>query len=71
MLSLGGILNMGLFLKVGSMFIVGITGIAAESWALRSVMIVLLLLVLLYTVLGGMISVIVTDWMVAGSCGRS
>ena len=29
MLTLGGVLNMGLFLKVGSMFIVGITGMSA------------------------------------------
>ena len=52
MLALGGILNMGLFLKVGSMFIVGITGMSAESQALPWVMTLLLLLVLVYTVLG-------------------
>ena len=62
MLALGGILNMGLFLKVGSMFIVGITGMSAESQALPWVMTLLLLLVLVYTVLGGMISVIITDY---------
>lgn len=62
MLALGGILNMGLFLKVGSMFIVGITGMSAQSQALPWVMTVLLLLVLVYTVLGGMISVIITDY---------
>jgi SSS family solute:Na+ symporter len=61
MLALGGILNMGLFLKVGSMFIVGITGME-EGAALAGVMVILLLLVLVYTVLGGMISVIVTDY---------
>ncbi len=62
MLAFGGILNMGLFLKVGSMFIIGITGMSAEGNALRIVMVVLLTLVLIYTVLGGMISVVVTDY---------
>ena len=62
MLAFGGILNMGLFLKVGSMFIVGITGMSAEGNALKMVMVVLLTLVLLYTVLGGMIAVVVTDY---------
>ncbi|MFV1966833.1 MAG: sodium:solute symporter [Pirellulaceae bacterium] len=62
MLAFGGILNMGLFLKVGSMFIVGVTGMSQEGWALAAVMSVLLLLVLVYTVLGGMISVVLTDY---------
>ena len=63
MLAFGGILNMGLFLKVGSMFIVGITGLSQEGWVLPTVMTVLLVLVLVYTVLGGMVSVIVTDYL--------
>ena len=62
MLALGGILNMGLFLKVGSMFIVGITGLSGEGWALPAVMTTLLILVLAYTMMGGMISVVVTDY---------
>ncbi len=62
LLAFGGILNMGLFLKVGSKFIVGITGLSGEGWALPAVMIGLLLLVLIYTALGGMISVILTDY---------
>ena len=62
MLAFGGILNMGLFLKVGSMFIVGITGLSAEGWALPAVMTTLLVLVLTYTVLGGMVSVVLTDY---------
>lgn len=62
MLTFGGILNMGLYLKVGSMFIVGITGLSPDSNALPLVMATLLLLVLVYTVLGGMISVIITDY---------
>ncbi|MCB1232545.1 MAG: sodium:solute symporter family protein [Verrucomicrobiae bacterium] len=61
-LAFGGILNMGLFLKVGSQFIVGITGLSAEGWALPTVMVGLLLLVVVYTALGGMISVILTDY---------
>ncbi len=62
MLTFGGVLNMGLFLKVGSMFVVGITGLSEDSTALPIVMTILLLLVLVYTVLGGMISVIITDY---------
>ncbi|NOY81385.1 MAG: sodium:solute symporter family protein [Kiritimatiellaeota bacterium] len=62
MLTFGGVLNMGLFLKVGSMFIVGITGMSAHGYALKLVMATLLVLVLFYTVLGGMISVIITDY---------
>ena len=62
MLTFGGILNMGLFLKVGSMFIVGVTGMSANGQALKIVMVVLLGLVLVYTVLGGMISVVITDY---------
>ena len=38
MMAAGGILNMGLFLKIGSMFIVGITGLSESSWALPAVM---------------------------------
>jgi SSS family solute:Na+ symporter len=53
---------MGLFLKVGSMFIVGITGLSAESWALPAVMVFLISLVLAYTCLGGMISVVIADY---------
>ncbi|HIF31419.1 MAG TPA: sodium:solute symporter family protein [Planctomycetes bacterium] len=61
-LAFGGILNMGLFLKIGSMFIVGITGLPADGFALFAVMTILLVLVLVYTVLGGMVSVIITDY---------
>jgi len=61
-LALGGILNMGLFLAVGAKFLVGVTGLTADSWALPVVMTALLVLVLVYTVLGGMISVIITDY---------
>ena len=62
MLAFGGLLNMGLFLKVGAMFIVGITGMVPDSVAVNTVMVVLLALVLVYTVIGGMISVGITDY---------
>lgn len=62
MLSLGGILNMGLFLKVGSMFIVGITGLSMTGWSLPITMVSLILLVLVYTCLGGMVSVVLSDY---------
>ena len=61
-LAFGGILNMGLFLKIGSLFIVGVTGMSQDSAALPWVMTTLLALVLFYTVLGGMISVVITDY---------
>ena len=63
MMALGGILNMGLFLKIGSMFIVGITGMSADGWALTAVMTSLIALVLVYTCLGGMVSVVITDYL--------
>ena len=62
MLAFAGILNMGLFLKVGSMFIVGITGLSNSGLALPLIMVGLLVLVLIYTMCGGMISVILTDY---------
>ncbi len=60
MLALGGILNMGLFLKVGAMFLVGITGSFSE-W-MPIILTGLLIVVLFYTCLGGMYSVIITDF---------
>ncbi len=59
--ALGGLLNMGIFLRLGGDFLVHATGMPA-SW-LESVMTVLLVLVLLYTVVGGMLSVLVTDYL--------
>jgi len=57
-----GMMNMGLFLKTGSMFLVGVAGLPADGQTLQWVMLGLLLLVLVYTTLGGMISVILTDY---------
>lgn len=62
MMAFGGILNMGLFLKVGSMFLVGITGMSEVGWALPTVMVFLITLVLVYTCLGGMVSVVIADY---------
>ncbi len=61
-LALSGILNMGLFLKAGSLFVMGVTGLTTDVH-LKIVMTVLLLLVLVYTSLGGMVSVVVLDYM--------
>ena len=61
-LAIAGILNMGVFLSVGSKFLVGITGLNPDAMAVPIVMTVLLVIVLVYTVLGGMISVIITDF---------
>jgi len=60
-LALAGILNMGLFLKAGSVFLTGLTGLTAP-FELKLVMSVLLGLVLVYTILGGMVSVVITDY---------
>ena len=58
---LGGLLNMGLFLRIGGEFLVVVTGFDPKY--LELAMTGLLVLVLVYTVLGGMLSVLVTDWL--------
>jgi SSS family solute:Na+ symporter len=60
-LALSGILNMGMFLKASSLFITGVTGMTSE-FHLKIVMTVLLCMVLLYTTLGGMVSVAILDY---------
>ncbi len=60
MMVVSGVLNMGLFLKAGSQFITAISGLQ-EAIYLKLIMTGLLLLVLFYTVLGGMVSVVITD----------
>jgi len=57
----GGILNMGMFLKAGQIFVTGLTGLHAEIYV-NIVMTVLITLVLAYTILGGMVSVVITDF---------
>ncbi|MDO8542107.1 MAG: sodium:solute symporter family protein [Opitutaceae bacterium] len=57
----GGLLNMGIFLRLGGEFLVYATGLPPQ-W-LEWVMTALLGLVLLYTALGGMLSVLITDFL--------
>ena len=59
-LALSGILNMGMFLKAGSIFVVEVTGL--EETTIKWVMTALLALVLFYTILGGMFSIVLTDY---------
>lgn len=71
-LAFSGILNMGLFLKAGAIFVMGITNIGVDNLSsdmvlalgtqLKIIMTVLLAMVLLYTTLGGMVSVVVLDY---------
>src|SRR5207247_10862638 len=61
--ALGGVLNMGIFLRLGGEFLVNVTGMPKGSHTLEWVMTILLGLVLLYTVLGGMLSVLVTEYL--------
>jgi solute:Na+ symporter, SSS family len=59
--AVGGILNMGIYLRLGGEFLVYVTGMPPHY--LKWVMTALLGLVLVYTVLGGMLSVLVTDFL--------
>lgn len=61
-LATGGIMNMGMFLRASSIFIVGVTGLPDHSMGIAVVMLVLLGLVTIYTILGGMISVVMADY---------
>lgn len=56
----GGILNMGVFLKVEGTFLAIISGISMSH--LKATMTGILLLELIYTVLGGMVSIVITDF---------
>jgi SSS family solute:Na+ symporter len=58
---LGGLLNMGVFLKITGEFLILVCGFHKEH--LVMMMAVLLALGTLYTVLGGMLSVLVTDFL--------
>lgn len=58
---LGGLLNMGMFLKLGGDFLCLTTGYSVENLVLM--MAGLLGLVVVYTVFGGMLSVLVTDFL--------
>lgn len=58
---LGGLLNMGVFLRVGGQFLVVCCGMNAKY--LELAMTTLLVAVAVYTILGGMLSVLVTDFL--------
>lgn len=58
---LGGLLNMGVFLRTGGEFLVIVCGF--DVGYLEIAMTVLLLMVAVYTILGGMLSVLVTDFL--------
>lgn len=58
---LGGLLNMGVFLRTGGEFLVLVSGLDVRY--LEIMMTALLVGVAVYTILGGMLSVLVTDYM--------
>jgi SSS family solute:Na+ symporter len=60
LLALAGTLNMGLFPILGSKFVVGFTGLDKEY--VNIVMVVMLVIVVFYTLMGGMVSVVLTDF---------
>ncbi|MGD9784778.1 MAG: sodium:solute symporter [Hyphomicrobiaceae bacterium] len=57
----GGILNMGLFLKVASLFMIALLGVEAGSTGVAILMVVLVSIAVVYTGYGGMRSVVATD----------
>jgi len=59
-LTLAGTLNMGLFPILGSKFVVGFTGLDKEY--VNYVMVAMLVIVVFYTLMGGMVSVVLTDF---------
>ena len=59
-LALAGTLNMGLFPILGSRFVVGFTGLPQEY--VNYVMVAMLVVVVFYTLMGGMVSVVLTDF---------
>lgn len=68
---LGGLLNMGVFLRVGGQFLLRIVGVGEGNWNilgfqvgyLELMMTILLVGVATYTILGGMLSVLITDFL--------
>jgi Na+/proline symporter len=59
--ALGGLLNMGIFLRLGGEFLVHATGLNPAY--LKITMIGLLAIAILYTVVGGMVAVVVTNYL--------
>ncbi len=60
-LFLGGVLNMGIFLKFDAIFLTEVMGFGPA--ALAATMTVMLVIVIAYTILGGMFSIVITDFM--------
>ena len=60
-LFLGGVLNMGIFLKFDGIFLSEVMGFGESALAIT--MTIMIVIVILYTVLGGMFSVVVTDYL--------
>lgn len=61
LLFLGGVLNMGIFLKFDGIFLTEVMGFGPD--ALAFIMTLMLVIVMAYTILGGMFSVVITDFM--------
>lgn len=59
-LAFAGILNMGVFLKISALFLTHMSGLSAG--AVSKMMVLVLVLVLCYTLLGGRISVVFTNY---------
>jgi SSS family solute:Na+ symporter len=60
LLVVAGVLSLGVFLKLGAVFMVHFTNIPETS--IHLTMTILVVVVVIYTVLGGMVSVVVTDF---------
>ncbi len=60
LLFLGGVLNMGIFLRFDGIFLTQTMGLGDQARTV--VMVVMLVIVVSYTVLGGMFSVVITDF---------
>jgi solute:Na+ symporter, SSS family len=60
-LFLAGVLNMGIFLKFDGIFLSEVMGYGPD--AVAAIMVLMLVIVILYTVIGGMFSIVATDFM--------
>jgi solute:Na+ symporter, SSS family len=59
----GGLLNMGVFLRIGGEFLILVCGLEGSIFRLEWMMTILLVMVAIYTIMGGMLSVLVTDYL--------
>lgn len=60
---ISGLLNMGIYLRMGGEFLISVAGISAQGHTLEIMMSAILIGVAVYTILGGMLSVLVTDFL--------